>query len=114
MVCSGKVFYDLDVEREKLDAKDIAIVRLETIYPFNREALRKALDLYNSPEVMWVQEEPINQGAYCFVRDRLEEILNKNETLKVASRPGAASPAVGSKKKYDKEFAELMASAFCK
>jgi 2-oxoglutarate dehydrogenase E1 component len=113
IVCSGKVFYDLDVEREKRGGMDdFAIIRLESIYPFNRKLLRETLDQYGAPEVRWVQEEPVNQGAYSFVRDRLEEILTDSETLSVASRPGAASPAVGSKKKYDKEFAELMDSAF--
>ena len=114
LVCSGKVFYDLDAERDKDGISDVAIVRLESIYPFNAHALRAALDVYASPEVMWVQEEPINQGAYSFVRDRLTGVLKQGESLKVTSRPSAASPAVGSKKKYDKEFAELMASAFCK
>jgi 2-oxoglutarate dehydrogenase E1 component len=113
IVCSGKVYYDLDAEREKRGGiKEIAIVRLESIYPFNRKSLREILDSYGSPEVRWVQEEPINQGAYSFVRDRLEEILTDKEVLSVASRPGAASPAVGSKKKYNREFADLMNSAF--
>ena len=113
IVCSGKVYYDLDAEREaRGGVKEVAIIRLESIYPFNRASLREKLDLYGSPEVRWVQEEPINQGAYSFVRDRFEEVLSEKEVFSVASRPGAASPAVGSKKKYNKEFAELMNSAF--
>jgi 2-oxoglutarate dehydrogenase E1 component len=112
IVCSGKVIYDLMIEREKRNIEDVAMVRLESIYPFNRKLLRETLDQYGSSEIRWVQEEPINQGAYSFVRDRLQEILLDHETLTVASRPGAASPAVGSKKKYEKEFAELMDSAF--
>lgn len=112
IVCSGKVIYDLVSEREKREIDDVAIVRLESIYPFNRQLLRDTLDQYGASEIRWVQEEPINQGAYSFIRDRLGDILKEGETLSVASRPGAASPAVGSKKKYEKEFAELMESAF--
>jgi 2-oxoglutarate dehydrogenase E1 component len=85
---------------------------MESIYPFNKNLLRQILDDYNAPETMWVQEEPINQGAFSFVRDRITEILKPGQELMVASRPSAASPAVGSKKKYDKEFRDLMDSAF--
>jgi len=112
LICSGKVFYDLDVEREKRDLQDIAIVRMESIYPFNKLLLQQILKDYDAKEIMRVQEEPINQGAFSFVRDRITEILEPGIKLKVASRPSAASPAVGSKKKYDNEFKELMESAF--
>ena len=61
---------------------------------------------------MWVQEEPVNQGAYSFVRDRMLDVLPEGQELQVASRLGAASPAVGSKKKYEQEYTELMDSAF--
>ena len=112
IVCSGKVYYDLTIEREKRGIDDVAIVRLESIYPFNRKLLREVVDGHGSKEIRWVQEEPVNQGAYSFVRDRLEAVVKDGEILSVASRPGAASPAVGSKKKYEKEFVELMDSAF--
>lgn len=112
IVCSGKVFYDLIEEREKREVKDVTIVRLESIYPFNRAKLSEVIKQVKAKDVMWVQEEPINQGAYSFVRDRLMELLPKGKDLLVASRPGAASPAVGSKKKYEREYAELMDSAF--
>lgn len=111
-ICSGKVFYDLDARREKENISDIAIIRMESIYPFNKRLLKEILNEYKGAEVMWVQEEPVNQGAFSFVRDRITEILDPGQTLMHATRPSAASPAVGSKKKYDNEFNELMNSAF--
>jgi 2-oxoglutarate dehydrogenase E1 component len=92
--------------------KDVTIVRLESIYPFNRKELGATIKKVKAKDVMWVQEEPINQGAYSFVRDRIVELLPAGKELLVASRPGAASPAVGTKKKYEQEYAELMDSAF--
>lgn len=112
IICSGKVYYDLDKVREEKKINNVALVRLEQIYPFNTDELKKIVSSYKAKEIMWVQDEPINQGAFTFVRDRLKSILPAKQELMVVARPEAASPAVGSKKYYEKEFNELMNSAF--
>lgn len=112
MVCSGKVYYDLMKERDDRKNTNVAIVRLEQVYPFHAQMLTDILKGHKPTEVMWVQEEPINQGAYNFIRDRIQSVLNTKQKLMVAARSEAASPAVGSKKLYEIEFRKLMDSAF--
>ena len=99
IVCSGQVYYDLESERTKRNIKDIAIVRLEEISPFPFRSVEEEIKKYANAEVMWVQEEPKNQGAYSFVEPRFRNLLKKMQhkqtKLPYAGRPISASTATG-------------------
>jgi 2-oxoglutarate dehydrogenase E1 component len=90
LLCTGKVAYDLEEHAKASRRGDVAIVRLEQLYPFPAEALRAIAAGYADAELVWVQEEPRNMGAYSFVRDRLERPLT------YVGRPASPSPATGS------------------
>ncbi len=111
LVCSGKVYYDLAAARAKEEHKDVAILRLEQIYPLPADALRTELAKYPNAEVVWVQEEPANQGAYPFVALNLPEVLDGRPLLRVTRR-ASASPAVGSLAVHEAQQREIVASAF--
>ncbi len=94
--CSGKVFYELDVARRERKIKNIALVRIEQLYPFPHEAFKEQIDLYkNAKEIVWCQEEPSNQGAWHRIQHYLLRHLRSNQTLSDAQRASAASPAGG-------------------
>ena len=97
ILCAGQVYYDLAKARaDKGLEKDIAIVRIEQLYPFPYEEVAAELKRFpNATEIMWAQEEPKNQGAWYQIRHRLEKVLGANQRLTTASRPASASPAVG-------------------
>jgi 2-oxoglutarate dehydrogenase E1 component len=96
VLCSGKVFFDLLVARRERGITDIAILRVEQLYPFPRRRLRALLDLYtNSQEIVWCQEDPRNQGAWYQVQHHLRAIKHGEQTLGYAGRPPSASPACG-------------------
>ncbi len=96
ILCAGKVYYDLLEMREHLGIQDIAIARIEQLYPFPTSELSFLLQSYpNATEVVWCQEEPKNQGAWYQIWHRLNTCLMKNQNLKSASREAAPSPAVG-------------------
>ena len=97
ILCAGQVYYDLAKARaDKGLEKDIAIVRVEQLYPFPYEEVAAELKRFpNATEIMWAQEEPKNQGAWYQIRHRLEKVLGANQRLTTASRPASASPAVG-------------------
>nr|VFK18613.1 MAG: 2-oxoglutarate dehydrogenase E1 component [Candidatus Kentron sp. LFY] len=98
VLCAGKVYYDLIEQRRKNNAKHIALLRLEQLYPFPRDEVAAILAQYPSAvEIMWVQEEPRNQGAWDFINSRhhLAGLLNPGQTLSYAGRPFAAAPATG-------------------
>jgi 2-oxoglutarate dehydrogenase E1 component len=97
VLCSGKVFYDLDAGRE--DARDdrVAIIRLEQFYPFPASRLKEIFASYpNAKQVFWTQEEPQNMGGWTFVEQRLRDILPENASLRYVGRTASASPATGS------------------
>jgi 2-oxoglutarate dehydrogenase E1 component len=96
VLCSGKVFYDLDAGRE--DARDdrVAIVRLEQFYPFPASRLKEIFASYpNAKQVFWTQEEPQNMGGWTFVEPRLREIIPAESTLRYIGRAASAAPATG-------------------
>jgi 2-oxoglutarate dehydrogenase E1 component len=96
VLCSGKVFFDLLVARRERGIRDIAILRVEQLYPFPRRRLQALLDLYtNSQEIVWCQEDPRNQGAWYQVQHHLRAIKHGEQTLGYAGRPPSASPACG-------------------
>jgi len=100
IACTGKVFYDLVDERAKRyegREHEVAIVRVEQLYPWPEEELTQILGQYSSAEQrIWCQEEPRNMGAWTFVRDRIRTIVGDRTQLRYAGRPEAASPAAGS------------------
>ena len=96
VVCSGKVFYDLDLARTDAHDNRVAIVRLEQFYPFPAEKLKEIFASYsNATQLFWTQEEPQNMGGWTFVEPRLREIKG-DLTLRYVGRTASASPATGS------------------
>jgi len=114
LLCSGKIYYDLLAERERRGASSTAIVRLEQLYPWPEQEIEAVLWRYPSTaEIVWVQEEPRNQGAFLFVRDRIEPMLAQTRrTLRYAGRPEAAAPSTGSAKRHAQEQAAVLEDAF--
>lgn len=97
VVCSGKVFYDLDAAREDNNKGEVTVVRLEQFYPFPAEALKKIFASYpNVTEIVWTQEEPQNMGGWTFVEPRLRDITPEKVSLRYIGRAASASPATGS------------------
>lgn len=112
LLCSGKIYYELVEQREALGRDDVAIVRLEQLYPFPHEQLRETLAAY--PEqlgVRWVQEEPANMGAWPFLRRNFGDTLF-GRSLTGVSRPESASPGTGSFNAHKIEQARLLNEAF--
>lgn len=99
ILCSGKVYYDLLEKREEKGIKDIALIRLEQLYPFPHEELVNILKPYKKATVIWCQEEPMNMGAWTYLDRRIEAVLlETNLPAKrpvYVGRPEAASPATG-------------------
>ncbi|MDQ4076108.1 MAG: multifunctional oxoglutarate decarboxylase/oxoglutarate dehydrogenase thiamine pyrophosphate-binding subunit/dihydrolipoyllysine-residue succinyltransferase subunit [Chloroflexota bacterium] len=109
---SGKLYYDILTNREGRD--DLALVRVEQLYPYPRAAIRGILERYpNATEVIWAQEEPRNHGAWDFIKPFLRDDLRDSEphkeiTLRYIGRPPAASPATGSFKVHQQEQAAIV------
>jgi 2-oxoglutarate dehydrogenase E1 component len=111
LLCSGKIFYGLDQGREERDWDEIAIIRLEQFYPFPAAELTEALRHYSrATDFAWVQEEPANQGAWSFVRGRIEALLD-GRRLRYIGLAEAASPATGSYKIHESEESALVERA---
>ncbi|MCM0044395.1 MAG: 2-oxoglutarate dehydrogenase E1 component [Burkholderiaceae bacterium] len=107
LACSGKVYYDLVNARKERGADDIAIIRVEQLYPFPHKAFAAELKSFpNFGELVWVQDEPQNQGAWFQIQHNIFENLADGQKLAYAGRPASASPAVGY---YDKHYAQLKA-----
>ncbi|WP_129842433.1 multifunctional oxoglutarate decarboxylase/oxoglutarate dehydrogenase thiamine pyrophosphate-binding subunit/dihydrolipoyllysine-residue succinyltransferase subunit [Streptomyces sp. RFCAC02] len=113
VLCSGKVYYELAAEREKLGRKDVALVRLERLYPLPADEVRAELARYaNAESVVWAQEEPANQGAWPFIALNLVEQVDAASKLRRISRPASSSPAVGSAKRHQAEQQALADEVF--
>jgi len=113
IICSGKIYYDLIRERESLNVQDIAIVRIEQLYPFNSKKFSSILKKYkNIKEYIWVQEEPKNMGAWEFIRPILQKELPKKTKLLYIGRERSASPAAGSFARHQKEFSAIIKAIF--
>ena len=94
--CSGKVYYDIAAERAKRSIDDIAIVRIEQLYPFPHDEFAAQIEQYpNAKSIVWAQEEPGNQGAWHRIQHYLLRHMRAEQTLSYAGRPSSASPAVG-------------------
>jgi 2-oxoglutarate dehydrogenase E1 component len=96
ILCSGKVYYDIAAERARREIDDIAILRLEQLYPFPHEEFQAQVELYaNAKSIVWAQEEPGNQGAWHRIQHYLLRHMRPEQTLSYAGRASSASPAVG-------------------
>jgi 2-oxoglutarate dehydrogenase E1 component len=111
LLCSGKIYYDLVAERDHNERSDIAIVRVEQLYPLPAAEIRAEIDRYPNAQLVWVQEEPANQGPWPFMALNLPEHLEGRGLLR-ASRRAAASPAVGSVSVHEAQQREVVATAF--
>ena len=108
LITSGKVYYDLKAARDKASA-NVAILRLEQYYPFPQPMLAAALAQYpGATEIVWVQEEPRNMGAWPFLHERLLSLLAPGQTLRYAGRPKAAAPATGSHHRHEDQQKALV------
>lgn len=104
VICSGKIYYDLIKYREENNITDVAIARLEQLYPFADGDLKEQFaDFKDVKEVVWCQEEPKNMGAWSFAALRLVELLQSGQKLSYVGRQASASPAAGQKKMHDVE-----------
>ena len=114
LLCTGRVYFDLVERREKMGRDDLAIIRLEQLYPLPRKMLAQAIAPYRTDiPLVWVQDEPRNQGAWPFFLQRyLQEKFLGDRELIVASRKHSASPATGSKAAHKLEQELLLAQAF--
>ncbi len=111
ILCSGKVYYDLIAEHRKHKVKDIAIIRLEQLYPFPDHDLKVILKQYTAiKEFVWCQEEPRNQGAWDNIKHRFTPYTHRVE-ISCVSRPSAAAPAVGSFKVHQQQQEALIREA---
>ena len=114
LMCSGQVYYDLLAAREERKIEHVAIVRLEQMYPFPMSGVHVILGRYPAAaDVVWVQEEPRNMGAWRFVQEQMQPMLESTRRpLRYIGRPESASPSAGSLKRHQEEQAEIVDSAF--
>jgi 2-oxoglutarate dehydrogenase E1 component len=111
-LCSGKVFYDFAKEREARADLRVTALRVEELYPFPEKEIRAAFEAHpNARDVVWLQEEPVNMGAWWYISQRLPALL-EGRSLRYAGRDEAASPATGSYRRHGKEQATLLAAVF--
>lgn len=113
LLCSGKVYYDLVAYREEAGRDDVAIIRLEQLYPFPARLLDEELSKYSrEASLFWVQEEPRNMGAWGFLRTRFGERLLEQYPYRGICRPESASPATGSATSHKIEQQNILKQAF--
>lgn len=113
LLCTGKIYYELRRQRETLKRQDVAIIRLEQLYPLNQNLVREALGRYapNTP-IVWVQEEPENMGAWHYLKLTLEEATLGGRKLTHVARAASASPATGSSAAHKLEQEQILQQAF--
>ncbi len=115
VACSGRVYYDLLAARRERALKDVAIIRVEQLYPFPHKSLATELKKYpNANEVVWCQDEPQNQGPWFQIQHHILENMDEGQKLGYAGRPASASPAVGYYAKHQEQQKTLIDAAFSK
>jgi 2-oxoglutarate dehydrogenase E1 component len=113
IVCSGKIYYELLAYRNEQRIRDMAIIRLEQLYPFPHEEFQAEIDRFgNAKEVVWCQEEPGNQGAWHRIQHYLLRHMRADQVLAYALRASSASPAVGYTARHKLTQRELIVAAF--
>jgi 2-oxoglutarate dehydrogenase E1 component len=112
VLCSGKVYYDLDAARSETPKPNVAVVRLEQFYPTPTEALKTIFSSYpNARQIIWAQEEPKNMGGWTFMEDRLRDLKPETATLRYVGRNASASPATGSYSIHELEQKSIVENA---
>ncbi|MDG0856100.1 2-oxoglutarate dehydrogenase E1 component [Roseateles puraquae] len=115
IVCSGKVYYDLVKTRTEKKSSDVAIIRVEQLYPFPHKAFAAELKKYpHATEIVWCQDEPQNQGAWFFVQHYVHENMTEGQKLGYAGRPASASPACGYAHLHQEQQKALLDQAYAK
>jgi 2-oxoglutarate dehydrogenase E1 component len=115
IACSGKVYYDLLAARRERRKDNVAIIRVEQLYPFPHKQFAAEMKRYSAAtEIVWCQEEPLNQGAWYQTRHYFLENMRADQKLFVAARPSAAAPAGGSLSKHNERQKHLIETAFGK
>jgi 2-oxoglutarate dehydrogenase E1 component len=115
VLCCGKVYYDLLQARRDGDHKHVALIRLEQLYPFPKDALNTVLAPFSHVEqFIWCQEEPENQGVWLSLQHDMRACLQGAQTLVYAGRPPSASPAVGSAALHAQQQHDLVEQALLK
>ncbi|MEW6464347.1 MAG: 2-oxoglutarate dehydrogenase E1 component [Pseudomonadota bacterium] len=115
IACSGKVYYDLVKKREEKGADDVAILRVEQLYPFPHRAFGAEIKKYpNATEIVWCQDEPQNQGAWFFIQHNIHENMLDGQKLGYSGRAASASPAVGYAHLHQEQQKALVEGAFAK
>jgi 2-oxoglutarate dehydrogenase E1 component len=116
MICSGKVYYDLFEERQKRGVNDTYILRVEQLYPYPRSAMTEELKRFKNADMVWVQEEPKNMGAWSYIEPHIEESLTdlgaKHRRARYVGRKASASTATGLAARHKEEVKQLMDDAF--
>ncbi len=107
LCCTGKIYYDLLKRQEEGKHNDIAVVRIEQLYPFPKDQVDALIEKYKNGEAVWVQEEPENMGAWRYILARYRRF-----PLRVIARKASASPATGFKKRHDEQQASIIEQAF--
>ncbi len=106
--CSGKIYYELLAEQEKLQRNEVAIIRIEQLYPFPHQQFHQLISKYHlAKETVWVQEEPENMGAWSYLLRTVKDVQ-----FKLISRPESASPATGSHQSHDREQKAIIDQIF--
>ena len=107
LLCSGKLFYELDEKRRELKRDDVAIVRIEQLYPYPQKQMDQIFAKYADAKVKWVQEEPLNMGAWQYLLS-----FWRNPSIEVIGRKTSASTATGYKKVHDEQQERIINEAF--
>ena len=112
VACAGKIYFDLLAARRERKVGNTALIRVEQLYPFDDRRLAEEMKKYpNLKELIWCQEEPLNQGAWYAKHHRLAELVKKGQSLDVVARPASASPAVGYAAKHALQQKEVVNAA---
>ncbi len=115
VACSGKVYYDLARKREEKGIEDVALIRVEQLYPFPHKAFSAELKKYpNAADIVWCQDEPQNQGAWFFVQHYIHENMTEGQKLGYSGRAASASPAAGYSHLHQEQQKVLVDGAFAK
>ena len=115
VACSGKVYYDLARKREEKGIDDVALIRVEQLYPFPHKAFATEVKKYpNATDIVWCQDEPQNQGAWFFVQHYIHENMTEGQKLGYSGRAASASPAAGYSHLHQEQQKVLVDGAFAK
>jgi 2-oxoglutarate dehydrogenase E1 component len=115
ITCSGKVYYDIVRKREERGLEDVAVIRIEQLYPFPHKAFAAELKKYpNATDIVWCQDEPQNQGAWFFVQHYIHENMLDGQKLGYSGRAASASPAAGYSHLHQEQQKALVDGAFAK